>query len=241
MWTYIIIGIVVVVVLLLCFVLSVANNSFSNYREKLEEMDSKRNSHGINTLQYVGAINQKYFQGKLKVARCQEWQDHYSTGVVALSNRTMNSNSLASLAIVSHELGHAKQDTTDTLKKHWRMRRNGRICGFFFMPLVIVGAVLSLLWVFEVLSEIYYLFAGGACLALAVLIFFFAVILKYREVKVEREASDFALVYLREILTEEEVSQCKKFLDSARLTYWASFIRTLLSWTLLTKKENMFK
>lgn len=242
MWTYIIIGIVVVVAVALCLALAIASFSFENYNEKLKEVEQKGNSYGANTLNYVNAINQKYFNGKLSVSRCKEWEDHYSRGTVALSDKTMSSNSLASLAIVSHELGHARQDASgDTLNKHWKMRRTGRVCGLFFMPLLIVGLVLCLLWALNVLPELYILIIGGVGVVASLLIFVFAIILKYKEIQIEKEASDFALEYLREILTESEVKLCKQLLNSARLTYWAGLIRTLLSWTFLTRKDVMFK
>ena len=242
MWTYVIIGVVIALGILLCLALAIASFSFENYSSKHKVINSLRNSYGISTLEYTNAINKKYFNGRLAIKRCAEYQDHYSTGVVALSDKTMSSNSLASLAIVSHELGHARQDATgNTLKKHWRMRRTGRICGLFFMPLIIVGAIISLLWVFKVLPEIYYLVIGASCLGGGLLIFVFAIVLKYREIQIEKEASDFALEYLREILTDQEVKKCQELLNSARLTYWGSLIRTLLSWTMLTKKDEMFK
>lgn len=241
MWTWIIVGIVIALVLVLCFALAVASFSFDNYAEKLQNLDGTRNSYGITTLQYVDAINKQYFGGRLKIARTQEWFDHYSTGVVALSEKTMQSNSLASLAIVSHELGHARQDAEGTLKKHWSLRKSGRICGFFFMPFLIVGIVFSLLWVFQVLPEIYFLVIGLVCVGAALLIFAFAVMLKYKEIKIEKEASVFALDFLREVLTEDEVKLCQDFLNSARLTYWGALVRTLLSWTMLTGKDKMFK
>ena len=178
----------------------------------------------------------------MKVARCQEWQDHYSKGIIALSDKTMSSNSLASLAIVSHELGHARQDQSgDTLNRFWKMRRAGRRCGLFFMPFIIIGAILCLLWVFDVLPQIYYLIAGVGCLAVGLVIFAFAIVLKYKEIKIEKEASDFAIEFLQEILSEKEIAVCKEFLNSARLTYWGGLIRTLLSWTMLTGKDEMFK
>ncbi len=242
MWTWIIVGIVIALAVLLCFLLAVANFSFDNFQAKLREYDKIRNRYGISTLQYVQYLNENYFGDRLKIARCPQWQDHYSRGVVALSDNTMSSNSLASLAIVSHEMGHARQDSDGkTLEKHWRMRRSGRVCGLFFMPLLIVGAVLSLLYVFNVLSEFYFLIAGIACFVFAFLIFVFAIILKYKEIKIEKEASDFAIEFLSEILMEDELEKCRDILNSARLTYWASLIRTLLSWTMLTGKDKMFR
>lgn len=240
--TYIIIGAIAVVGVLLCFCLAVASFSSENFYEKLQENRAKRNSYGISTLDYVRAINNQFFDGRLKLARCEQYQDHYSTGVVALSAETMNSDSLASLATVSHELGHARQDTEgDKLQKHWRRRKTGRVCGLFFMPVVICGIVLSVLYLLEVLPQLAVLIAGLALLGVGVLIFFFAVYLKYKEVQIEKEASRYAMEYLREILTPQECKECKEFLDSAKLTYWAVLFRTLLGWTFLTAKNKMFE
>lgn len=242
MWTYIIIGVSIAFVLLLCLCLAISSYSGENFFNKLKENDKIRNSVGISTMDYVVSINTRYFGGKLKITRCLEGDDHYARGIVALSERTMCSNSLASLATVSHELGHARQDASgDRLQKHWKLRRTGRICGMFFMPLVIVGVVLSLLYLFETIESISALIAGIACVGAGIFIFFFAIFLKYREVKIEREASDFGVEFLQEILSPDEVKQCKEFLDSARLTYWAGLFKTLLGWTFLTKNDKMFR
>lgn len=236
-----IIGAAAVIVVLLCVALAIASFSFENYYAKLQELDQMRNTAGANTLQYVDAINKTYFGGHLKIERCAEFEDHYSSGRVALSEQTMYSNSLASLAIVSHELGHARQDTTNTLRKHWKLRRSGRRCGLFFLPVMVVGIVLSVLWVFGVLPQIFYIAIGGGLLGLGLVIFIFAIVLKYKEIQIEKEASDFALEYLSQVLTEYEVKKCQELLNQARLTYWASLIRVMLSWTMLTRKEKMFK
>ncbi len=227
--------------LLLCLCLAIASFSSENFYEKLKETQQLRNTYGISTLEYVSAINKKFFDGSLRIARCKEYNDHYSTGIVALSDSTMQSNSLASLATVSHELGHAKQDKEgNKLKKHWNMRRSGKICGFFFMPVILVGIVLSLLNVFGVLPELMFLIIGFICLGIGFLIFCFALILKYKEIQIEKEASVFAIDFLREVLTDPEIKHCVEFLNSARLTYWAVFFKTLLGWTFLTKRDSMF-
>lgn len=238
---YVVIGIVVAVALLLCLCLAIASFSSENFYEKLKETQQLRNTYGITTLEYVSAINKKFFDGRLRIARCAEYNDHYSTGIVALSDSTMASNSLASLATVSHELGHAKQDNQgDKLKRHWSMRRTGKICGLFFLPVLLAGAVLSLLNVFGVLPEKMFLIIGLVCLGVGFLIFCFALFLKFKEIQIEKEASVFALDFLREVLTEPEIKHCVEFLNSARLTYWAVFFKTLLGWTFLTKKDRMF-
>lgn len=242
MMTYIIIAIIVVFVLLLCFALAIASFSFDNYLENLKNLNNEENSFGISTLEYVENINKKHFANNLKIETCKPYEEHYSHNAIALSNDTMTSNSLASLAIVSHELGHAKQDFEgNKLVKHWKLRKLGRTCGFFFSPLLICGIVLCLLWIFDILPQIYVLSIGLGLSSLAFLIFVFAIILKYKEIKIEKDASEKALDFLKEFLTLEEISKCKKFLYSARLTYWASLFKTLFGWTHLTSKNKMFK
>ena len=109
------------------------------------------------------------------------------------------------------------------------------------MPVVLCGIVLSVLYLLEVLPQTAVLIAGLALLGLGVLIFIFAVYLKYKEIQIEKEASKYAMEYLRELLTPQECKACEEFLDSARLTYWAVLFKTLLSWTFLTGKDKMFR
>lgn len=242
MMTYIIIGAIAVVGVLLCFCLAVASFASENFYEKLEETQNISNSQGISTVDYVKFMNKECFDDKLNIARCPKYNDHYSTGVVALSQDTMYSNSLASLATVSHELGHAKQDAQgDKLKKHWRRKKIGRVCGLFFMPSVLAGIVLCLLYLVDVLPQTYVLAIGFGLLVLGLLIFFFAVFLKFKEIQIEKEASKFAMQFLEQILPKQECKVCEEFLNSARLTYWSVFFKTLLSWTFLTSKDSMFR
>ncbi len=239
MWTWIIVGVVLALVLLLCLALAVASFAFDNFMEKHQEMSQKRNSYRITTLEYVQEVNDEFFGGKLKVARCANLQDHYSSGVVAMSGQTMTANNLASLAIVSHELGHARQDQEgNALKKHWKLRRTGRLLSRLFIPLLIAGAIFSLLYVFGVLEEQMYLWIGLAFAGMAFLTFLFALFVKYKEIKIEKQASDYALEFLKKILSDKELKDCKEFLNSARLTYWASLIRTMLFLSGLANKNS---
>ncbi len=242
MMTYIIIVAIAVVGVLLCFCLAVASFASDNFYEKLEQYQQVQNSQGIRTVDYVKAINNAMFDNKLNIDRCAEYDDHYRAGTVALSQTTMYSNSLASLATVSHELGHALQDTQgDKLRKLWRRKHVGRIFGLFFMPAVIIGLVLSILYLVDVLPEMYILVLGLGFLGVGILIFIFALFLKYREIQIEKEASKFALKFLGQILSKPECKACEEFLNSAKYTYWAVFFKTLLSWTFLTSKDSMFR
>lgn len=238
MITYLLIGFGVVFVVLICIGLAIASFSGENYYKALQEARSYRNSRGINTMDFVDEINQNHFGGKLRLARCGEGQDHYGSGVVALSASTMNSNSLASMATIAHELGHARQDATgDTLKKHFALRKRVRIVSFFFLPNILVGIVLAALYFFGVLEGLVWVYVAIGFAGIAILVFLFSLFLKYREIKVEKEASTFAVDFLREYFSEAEISVCKEFLDSARLTYWAVLFKSLLGWTFLTKRN----
>ena len=238
---YIVVGAIAIFVILLCICLAIANFSFENYRDNLKRLTQMRNSFDISTLEFVTQINKNYFKNLLRVSEAAEYKDHYSSGVIGLSASTTNSNSLASLAIVSHELGHAKQDFDgNKLKKHWKLRRSGRAIGLFFLPLLLAGVILSILNITNVLDK-FYLYIGIGLLGGALLIFVIALIIKYKEIEIEKEASQFAIEFLRIYLVEPEIVECKKFLDSARLTYWGSMFRAMLGWTLLTRKERLFK
>lgn len=239
---YIVLGVVGGLALILCLCLAVANFAIDNFDEKLKSLDKVGNSLNISTLGYVKHINEKYFDSSIKVYQCEQYRDHYIDGKIGLSSQTMYSNSLASLATVSHELGHARQDREGvSLKKHIKLRKVGRTCGMFFLPLLLIGAVLCLLNLFEILPQRAVLIVSLALMGGAFLIFLFAIILKFREIRIEKQASDYAIGFLKEIFTSEEVKSCKDFLNSARLTYWASLFRTMFSWTHLTQKDKMFR
>ena len=238
-WIYVLIGLAVVIFLILCFCLAVANFSFDNFKEKSEEARRYANSAEMSTMEFVKEINSNHLKRPLQIEQCGEYEDHFSAGVIALSSQTMYSNSLASLATIAHELGHAIQYENGQLSKHWQSRKKNRIIGKFFLPFIVIGAIFAILFVVGVL-EIYSLYIGIAFFGLSFLIFLVAIYAKYREIKVEKGASKNAIILLKEYLTEPEIKICQDYLNSARLTYWGSLFRTMLGWTRLTKKDNMF-
>lgn len=160
--------------------------------------------------------------------------DAYSKKTLYLSGATQSSQSLASFAIISHEMGHALQDKQGSkLKTLNFLRRFGKVLGWFLMPMFIGGIVLMVGW-----AELFWV--GVGLLAGCALTLILALFIKLRMIAIEKQASAFALDFLKEILQEEQVKQCKKLLDSARLSYWADFFRTLLAWTFMTKKTKLF-
>lgn len=235
MWIYIVVGIGAVLLLILCFCLAVANFSFENFKEKRDEAMMYGNSLEMTAKEFVEDVIEKHLKYGLRVETCDEYQDHFSKGMIALSPSTKNSNSLATFATVSHELGHAIQYEKGELTKHWERRKKNRILGKFFLPSIVVGAILSVLGLVSVLP-FYVVYIGVAFLGLSFLIFLISIYMKYLEIKIEKGASKYAVEVLREYLNEGELKICKSFLDSARLTYWGSLFRTMLGWTFLTQK-----
>ena len=65
-------------------------------------------------------------------------------------------------------------------------------------------------------------------------------ILTGESLAIEKDASKKALKFLDEFLSEDEVKKCKAFLNDARLTYWADFLRACLGWTAMSRKTKLF-
>lgn len=230
------IGIIVIgVAVIFCFLLAVANFSGERFFEKYEKLNEVKVSCFYSSLEFVRGINNKHFSGKLKICKTDKIAgDAYADGMLILSENTLTHSSLASFTIISHEIGHARQDKEgNKLKSLNRLRKFGRFIGILLLPLLIAGGVIMIAF-----PHLFYLGVGLA--SGGGLIFLTALFLKLKTISIEKEASKYALDYLGEYLNEEELSSCKKFLADARLTYWADFLRTLFAWTFLTKKSKFF-
>ena len=226
---------VIAFLLFICFGLAVANFALDKFYDVFEEIDKIYAQTELSPWQYIDILNQKYFDGEIVVKTISNVAgDAYSKKTLYLSGATQSSQSLASFAIISHEMGHALQDKQgNKLKTLNFLRRFGKVLGWFLMPMFIGGIVLMVGW-----AELFWV--GVGLLAGCALTLILALFIKLRMIAIEKQASAFALDFLKEILQEEQVKQCKKLLDSARLSYWADFFRTLLAWTFMTKKTKLF-
>lgn len=233
---YVLIGIGVVI-LLIC--LSVATQAGANMLVKFEQINKHLSSSFTVSHVFATEISKKYFDGKIKVAeRIGFLTDAYmpKRKAIFLSEEIFGNSSVASLAITAHELGHAYQDFLNphTLKSRDRLGFVAKFFGFFMLPLLILGIIMFFANENPIYSIIF--------LALAVGIFILALIVKLSTIKIEKQASKFALDFLKEnyILNDDELKEAKKLLDSALLTYIADFLRAILSWTFLTPKTKLF-
>ena len=160
-----------------------------------------------------------------------ELTDHYDpkNKVLRLSDATYGSTSVAALGVAAHECGHAIQHATNYLPLSIR----GAL-----VPVANFGAQIS--WPLILIG----LFMRGDMSSLlinaGIILFTFAVAFQIVTLPVEFNASSRALRILKGsgLLYEEEVSQARKVLGAAALTYVAgaaSAILQLLRLLLLTR------
>lgn len=149
----------------------------------------------------------------------QELGDHYdpSTHTVRMSPGVAGTNSIAAMAIVAHELGHAQQHQDGSILI---TARN------FLLPAVTVSPSLS-----------YGLILGGLFLGLTglawlgVLVFGISVLFMLLTLPVEIDASRRGLNMLQEaglMTTEQDRSGARQMLTAAALTYVAAAITSVL-------------
>lgn len=233
--TWIIIICVIAFAVLLCFLLAIANFSYDRFMQRYKEIDKIPIQSGMTTIEFISQINYYVFQNKLKILQISQVAgDAYGNGKLFLSTRTINSNSLASLTIIAHELGHAKQDIEGgKLKRLKFLRYLGKALGFI-LPLCLIAGIILLF-----LGEDYFTI-GLILLGVGVGIFLLALFNKLLTISIEKDASSKAIIFLKDYLTEGELRKAKRFLKDARLTYWADFLRIILGWTGISKKSKLF-
>lgn len=137
--------------------------------------------------------------------------DHYDPRhkMVALSQSSQQ-NSVASVAVVAHELGHAMQDK----ENYGPLKLRGAI-----VPAVQVGG-----WAGPLLFMAGLIFSWQPLITLGLIAFGIAALFAIITLPVEFDASRRALAMLQSnnLLNAEELSGAKKVLDAAALTYVAA-------------------
>ncbi|HMS56115.1 MAG TPA: zinc metallopeptidase [Fimbriimonadaceae bacterium] len=147
-----------------------------------------------------------------------ELTDHYDprSKVIRLSESSVQ-NSVASVAVVAHELGHAEQDAQN------------------YMPLKLRGAIVPTVQVSSWVGPM--IFIGGMMLnnptlaIVGILAFGAAALFALVTLPVEFNASSRALANLQSsnLLTANEMVGAKKVLDAAALTYVAAAAQSILT------------
>lgn len=144
--------------------------------------------------------------------------DHYDprNKTLSLSDSVYNSASVAAVGVAAHECGHAIQHHTN------------------YAPLTIRGAIVpvanigsTLAWPLIIIGII---FSGPVLIKVGIIFFCFAVLFQLVTLPVEFNASGRAVRILEKtgILGDSELSQTKKVLGAAAMTYVASAAAIIL-------------
>jgi len=154
--------------------------------------------------------------------------DNYNskTKTLSLSEQVYNSSSISALGVACHEFGHAIQDYRRyaPLKMRSVIVPVANFASTLLFPLVILGLIFGFgVEGGGVLGDIF-LWAG-------VILFGTAVLANLITLPVEYNASNRAIIVLRDSLTlnEDELKAAKKVLNAAALTYVAALLISLLN------------
>ncbi len=228
--------IVLGVVVLISAMLSIANYSHDKLFSLHEEMKIKPADTSITVLEFISSVNNLKLDGKLKVSRTKQYiGDGYArkSKTLILSDDTLNGGSISSFAISAHELGHALQDKEgNILKVKHFLKKLVWILGKLFLPCLVVGLIL--------LFFPEYFTIAIALMSTSAGIFLLTGFLRLFIVYIEKDASKRAIVLLKEFLPPSDLRLTKKYLNTARLTYWSDFMTLLFGWTGLTRKKKIF-
>ena len=189
------------------------NSAFSKY-SRVASMSGMTGAQAARMILQSNGINDVSVQrisGKLT--------DHYnpSTKVLNLSESVYGSTSVAAIGVAAHECGHAIQHARGYFPLSLRTA---------LVPVANIGSQLS--WVFIIVGAI--LSFNQTLITIGIIMFSAAVLFQLVTLPVEFNASARALEQLESngILYRDEVSQTRKLLSAAALTYVAAAATAIL-------------
>ena len=189
------------------------NSAFSKY-SRVASMSGMTGAQAARMILQSNGINDVSVQrisGKLT--------DHYnpSTKVLNLSESVYGSTSVAAIGVAAHECGHAIQHARGYFPLSLRTA---------LVPVANIGSQLS--WVFIIVGAI--LSFNQTLITIGIIMFSAAVLFPLVTLPVEFNASARALEQLESngILYRDEVSQTRKVLSAAALTYVAAAATAIL-------------
>ena len=198
------------------------NSAFSKY-SRVASMSGMTGAQAARMILQSNGINDVSVQrisGKLT--------DHYnpSTKVLNLSESVYGSTSVAAIGVAAHECGHAIQHARGYFPLSLRTA---------LVPVANIGSQLS--WVFIIVGAI--LSFNQTLITIGIIMFSAAVLFQLVTLPVEFNASARALEQLESngILYRDEVSQTRKVLSAAALTYVAAAATAILQ---LLRLINLF-
>lgn len=219
-WTWFLAGWNLPLVILFIGVLIFSLYAQSKVNSAYKAYEQVPNSRGMTGYQLAADLKEKYGMDYLGIeVVAGQLTDHYDPRKkkLGLSEGVANKASIASLAIVAHEMGHARQDAEKSFLLRFRnaIATPLNIISGFSIPLLFFGILFSVGWL-AVLGLVLY----GAIAVFQIV-----------TVPMEVNASKRGLVLLKEggYLNEGEMAGAKKVLSAAALTYIAAMASVLVN------------
>lgn len=179
-----------------------------------------RTSLGRSSVQFSGLRGQTAGAYGIRLERVAgQFTDHYdpSSHTVRMSDSTANQPSVAAMAVVAHELGHAQQHEENSVLIQMRS---------FLLPAVRFSPTVSYLLILAG-----FFFAITELLWLGIIFFGITVLFMVLTLPVEFDASRRGLILLREaglMQTANDQSGSRQVLTAAALTYVAAAVTAIL-------------
>ena len=213
MEVYIILGIIIFLLLVSLF------TSRTRVVKLYNKYSKVYNSKNITGEQFAFFARQKLGYDKLNFSLIKgKMTDCYvpKTKTLCLSEEVAHTPSIASIAIVAHELGHAEQHFSGSLlfKLNHFFACLTRLTSKLILPCLVFGLIAHIFkWPTENLGMILMITSG--------VLFGIAVLVKLLVIPVEINASNRALKFLTKngIITNKELPKVKKLLRTAGRTY----------------------
>lgn len=187
-----------------------------------------RNTRGITGLQAAEYLMARHGLNLNVEGTPGHLTDHYDprSKTIRLSQGVATQPSIASVAIVAHELGHAMQDKTG------------------YAPLKLRGALVPAVQLSPMISYALFLlgiaFQMPSLINLGILVFGISVLFSLVTLPVEFDASRRALRMLEanQLLIGQEMEGAKKVLRAAALTYVAAAVQSLMTLLYLVTRSR---
>lgn len=232
--TIIILSVIGAIVLLLVIGLAVANFAGENLLVVYNKF-SKRIVDFNTPLKFAQTVSDNEFHGRVRTTIIPGiLTDNYYKETISLSQGVASANNVSAFSVCAHELGHAIQyrDTPEKMKKFGRKLVFCSIVSKLALPIVLIAIPIAF---FSIIPAI-------AVFAVGIFCFLSGLIAKLSTIQIEREASENAIRLLQKYayFDEEDVKCAKKVLAAAKLTYIASFLKSVLKWTMLVNKYDFY-
>ena len=215
---------IIVCITIVVFIIGmiIASSAHRRFMELAEQYSDTSTSLGLNTAEFLyrsiemlGQEKTKLAMAGEKVADCYD----YINDTIILKEEHLQSYSITSLAIASHELGHSMQRHANSfwLLLGFIFQKLNKFFQGLFLPLILIGLVVWLIpFEFSMVGEVL-IYVGLGALAVSVL-------LKIVLIPLEFNASKRAINFLKKHipLDRQEIAVVKKLLNAAGNTYIAS-------------------